>query len=137
MKNILVLCVGNSCRSQMAHGYLQHFAGDKATVYSAGAETHGVNPYAIKVMAEDGIDISHHTSNLVDEYAGYPIDTVITVCDNGDSKCPYFPGYVTRIHQPFNDPKDATGTEEEVLNVFRRVRDEIKGYAQYFVQHDL
>ena len=82
MKKILVLCTGNSCRSQIAHGYLQKFAGDKAKIYSAGIETHGVNPKAIKVMAEDHINISNHTSNNVDEYVGVPFNFVITVCDN-------------------------------------------------------
>jgi arsenate reductase len=85
-KNILVLCTGNSCRSQLAEGYLRHFAGDRANIYSAGIETHGVNPKAIQVMAEDGIDISKHTSNNVDEYAGIPFDLIITVCDNAKEK---------------------------------------------------
>ena len=84
MKNILVLCTGNSCRSQIAEGYLRHFAGDKAVIYSAGIETHGVNPKAIQVMVEDGIDISHHTSNNVDEYLAIPLDYVITGCDNAN-----------------------------------------------------
>lgn len=133
MMNILVLCTGNSCRSQIAHGYLQHFAGTKAVVYSAGIETHGVNPKAIEIMAEDGIDISHHTSNLVDEYIDIPFDYVITVCDNANERCPYFPGKTHRLHHNFTDPAKATGTAEEVKEVFRRVRDEIKAYAQKFV----
>lgn len=91
MKRILVLCTGNSCRSQIADGYLRHFAGDKAEVYSAGVETHGVNPRAIAIMKEDGLDISHHTSNNVNEYTNIPFDYVITVCDNAKERCPVFP----------------------------------------------
>ncbi len=91
MKKILVLCTGNSCRSQMAEGYLRHFSGNKAEVYSAGIETHGVNPKAIEVMKEDGVDISKHTSNNIDEYRNVNFDFVITVCDNAREKCPYFP----------------------------------------------
>ncbi len=88
---ILVLCTGNSCRSQIAEGYLRHFAGDKAEIYSAGVETHGVNPRAIETMKEDGIDISSHTSNNVDDYRDINFDYVITVCDNARERCPYFP----------------------------------------------
>jgi len=134
MKRILVLCTGNSCRSQIAQGYLQHFAGDKAEVYSAGIETHGVNPKAIQVMAEDHIDISKHTSNNVDEYIDIPFDHVITVCDNANEACPFFPGKVERFHQNFPDPAKAKGTDEEVMNEFRRVRDMIKVYSADFIQ---
>ena len=137
MRNILVLCTGNSCRSQIAEGYLRHFAGEKATVYSAGIETHGVNPKAIQVMAEDYIDISRHTSNHVDEYSGIPFDTVITVCDNANEACPYFPGTVEHYHQNFPDPAKATGTPEQVMDEFRRVRDMIKVFAANFVQAHL
>ncbi len=137
MKNILVLCTGNSCRSQLAEGYLRYFAGDKATIYSAGIQTHGVNPKAVQVMAEDHIDISGHTSNLVDEYAGIPFDMVITVCDNANEACPFFPGNVKRFHKNFPDPAKATGTPEEVLNQFRAVRDLIKVYAANFVKSNL
>lgn len=133
MKKILVLCTGNSCRSQMAHGYLQFFAGDAAQIYSAGIETHGVNPKAIKVMAEDHIDISSHTSNNVDEYTDIDFDAVITVCDNANEACPFFPGNVQRFHQNFPDPAKATGTEEEILNEFRAVRNMIKTYSADFV----
>ena len=133
MKNILVLCTGNSCRSQLAEGYLRYFAGDKARVYSAGIETHGVNPKAIKVMTEDHLDISAHTSNHVDEYLTIPFDYVITVCDNANEACPYFPGNVKRFHNNFPDPAKAVGTEEEVMDEFRRVRDLIKVYAHDFV----
>ena len=137
MKNILVLCTGNSCRSQMAEGYLRHFAGDKATIYSAGVKTHGVNPKAIQVMAEDGIDISKHTSNHVDEYQHIPFDIVITVCDNANEACPYFPGNVERFHQNFPDPPKFQGTEDEIMNEFRRVRDMIKEYSANFVQQHI
>jgi arsenate reductase (thioredoxin) len=133
MKKILVLCTGNSCRSQMAHGYLQLFAGETAQIYSAGIETHGVNPKAIKVMAEDHIDISGHTSNNVDEYTNIDFDAVITVCDNANEACPFFPGEVKRFHQNFPDPAKAKGTEEEILDEFRSVRDMIKAYSADFV----
>jgi arsenate reductase len=136
-KNILVLCTGNSCRSQLAEGYLRHFAGDRANIYSAGIETHGVNPKAIQVMAEDGIDISKHTSNNVDEYAGIPFDLIITVCDNAKENCPYFPSKAQRFHFNFPDPAKATGTPDEILNEFRRVRDMIKAYSKAFVDEHL
>ncbi|HEK21094.1 MULTISPECIES: arsenate reductase ArsC [Mucilaginibacter] len=132
-KNILVLCTGNSCRSQLAEGYLRFFAVDKANVYSAGIETHGVNPKAIQVMAEDHIDISKHTSKHVDEYTAIPFDRVITVCDNANEACPFFPGQVERFHENFPDPAKATGTPEDVMDEFRRVRDMIKVYAAGFV----
>jgi arsenate reductase len=137
MKNILVLCTGNSCRSQLAEGYLHAFAGDSATIYSAGIETHGVNPKAVQVMAEDGIDISKQTSNHVDEYINIPFDAVITVCDNANEACPFFPGNVARFHQNFPDPAKATGTPDEVINEFRRVRDLIKLYAADFVKNHI
>jgi arsenate reductase (thioredoxin) len=137
MKNILVLCTGNSCRSQIADGYLKHFASEKATVYSAGIETHGVNPKAIKVMADDHIDISKNTSNHVDEYINIPFDYVITVCDNANEACPYFPGNVQRFHQNFPDPAKAVGTDEEVFEEFGRVRDMIKVYCADFVKQHL
>lgn len=137
MKNILVLCTGNSCRSQIAHGYLQAFAGERAMVYSAGVETHGVNPKAIEVMAEDGVDISHHTSNHVDEYRHIPFDIVITVCDNARERCPWFPTTAAKFHYNFPDPAKASGTAEEIMNEFRRVRDMIKAYANDFVNQHL
>ncbi|HVS94127.1 MAG TPA: arsenate reductase ArsC [Mucilaginibacter sp.] len=137
MKNILVLCTGNSCRSQMAEGYLRHYAGSKAKIYSAGIETHGVNPKAIQVMAEDGIDISGHTSNNVNEYAGIPFDYVITVCDNANENCPYLPGNFQRFHQSFPDPAKATGNPEEIMDEFRRVRDMIKAYSMNFIKEHL
>ena len=137
MKNILVLCTGNSCRSQIAEGYLKHFAGSKANIYSAGIETHGVNPKAIKTMAEDDIDISNHTSNHVDEYANIAFDYLITVCDNANEACPYFPGDVKRFHYNFPDPAKARGTEDEVMGEFRKVREQIKAYTQQFVEQHL
>lgn len=137
MENILVLCTGNSCRSQIAEGYLRFYAGDKANIYSAGIETHGVNPKAIQVMAEDYIDISKHTSNHVDEYINIPFDYVITVCDNANEACPFFPGKTERFHQNFPDPAKAKGSDEEVMNEFRAVRDMIKTYSYDFVKAHL
>jgi arsenate reductase len=128
--NILILCTGNSCRSQMAEGYLRHFAGDKATVYSAGIETHGLNPGAVATMKEDGIDISSHTSNHVDEYRHVPFDLVLTVCDHAREHCPWFPTDARRIHHSFPDPAKAKGTEEEIRASFRTVRDQIKSYCR-------
>jgi arsenate reductase len=131
---ILVLCTGNSCRSQIAHGYLQAFAGERAEVYSAGVETHGVNPKAIETMAEDGIDISDHTSNNITEYQGIDFDFVITVCDNARERCPFFPSQAQKFHHNFPDPAKATGSEEEVKMEFRRVREMVKSYCREFVE---
>ncbi|MGX7666266.1 arsenate reductase ArsC [Flavobacterium pedocola] len=136
-KNVLVLCTGNSCRSQIAEGYLRHFADEKAVIYSAGVETHGVNPKAIAIMKEDGIDISNHTSNNIDEYHGIPFDYVITVCDNAKERCPFFPSKAIKFHYNFPDPAKATGTEEEILQEFRAVREEIKAYCKKFVAENL
>lgn len=133
MKNILVLCTGNSCRSQIAEGYLQYFAGNRAKVYSAGVEIHGVNPSAIAIMEEDGIDISNHTSNHVDEYANISFDFVITVCDHAKEQCPYFPTTAQKFHQNFPDPAKATGSEEEIKAAFRHTRDLIKAYCKEFI----
>ena len=137
MKKILVLCTGNSCRSQMAEGYLRHFAGDKAEVFSAGVETHGVNPNAIQIMKEDGIDISQHTSNNLEEYLAVNFDFVITVCDNARERCPYFPSSAKKFHHNFPDPAKATGTEEEIKSEFRKVRDLVKEYCLGFVRENL
>ena len=136
-KKILILCTGNSCRSQIAHGYLQNLAGHKAEIYSAGVETHGVNPRAIATMAEDGIDISQQTSNHVDEYAAIDFDIVITVCDNALERCPVFPTKAEKLHQNFPDPAKATGTEEEIMQQFRAVREMIKDYCRRFVSEKL
>jgi arsenate reductase (thioredoxin) len=135
--NILVLCTGNSCRSQLAEGYLKYFAGDKANIYSAGIETHGVNPRAIATMLEDGIDISNHTSNNVDEYANIDFDYVITVCDNAKEACPVFPSKAKTFHYNFPDPAKAKGTEEEIMEQFREVREMIKTYTKDFVEKNL
>lgn len=138
MKNILVLCTGNSCRSQIAHGYLEHFTDEKKVkVYSAGVETHGVNPKAISTMKEDGIDISNHTSNNIEEYFGVDFDFVITVCDNAKERCPFFPTKAKKFHYNFPDPAKATGTQEEINKEFRRVRQLIKKYCEEFVNQNL
>ena len=137
MKNILVLCTGNSCRSQIAHGYLDHFVSqEKVKVYSAGIETHGVNPKAIFTMKEDGIDISEHTSNNIDQYTTIPFDFVITVCDNAKERCPFFPSQAVSLHYNFPDPAKAVGTDAEILEQFRIVREQIKVYCQNFVQEN-
>ena len=134
MKRILVLCTGNSTRSQMAHGYLQQFAGPNAEVLSAGVETHGLNPKAVQVMAEDGVDISQHTSNLVDEYAHLPIDFVITVCDSASERCPAWIGRTHRTHHNFEDPSKVTGEPEVVMDNYRRIRDQIKAFSQAYIE---
>lgn len=134
MKNILVLCTGNSCRSQMAQGYLNHFAKGKANIYSAGIETHGVNPKAIAVMQEDGVDISLHTSNLIDEYQTIDFDVVITVCDHAKEVCPYFPTKAQKLHHNFTDPAKIQGSDEEIMDAFRMVRDQIKAYSKLVVE---
>lgn len=137
MKKVLVLCTGNSCRSQIAEGYLRHFAGDAAQIYSAGIETHGVNPKAIETMQEDGIDISGHTSNNVNEYRDIDFDFVITVCDHAKESCPYFPTNAVKLHYNFPDPAKATGTPEEIKEQFRTVRQMIKDYSLSFVNEYL
>lgn len=129
-KNILVLCTGNSCRSQLAEGYLRYFHGDKANIYSAGVETHGVNPRAIAIMLEDGIDMSKHTSNHVDEYLHIPFDLILTVCDHASERCPIFPSSAKRIHNNFPDPAKATGSEDEIMAEFRKVREQIKAFCK-------
>jgi arsenate reductase len=133
-KKVLVLCTGNSCRSQIAHGYLQHFAGDQAEIYSAGVETHGVNPKAIATMKDDGIDISNHTSNNVLEYQAIDFDYVITVCDNAKERCPYFPTKAQKFHYNFPDPAKAIGSDDEIKIEFERVRNMIKKYCAEFVE---
>ena len=135
--NILVLCTGNSCRSQMAEGYLRHYAGAKAKIYSAGIETHGVNPNAIATMRRDGIDISKHSSNNVDEYRNIEFDHIITVCDHAKENCPFIPSSAKRHHHNFPDPAKAKGTEEEIIKAFDKVRDEIKAYCKKFIEDNL
>lgn len=136
-KLVLVLCTGNSCRSQIAEGYLRYFAKDKAEVYSAGVETHGVNPRAIATMQEDGIDISNHTSNNEEEYRNIDFDYVITVCDHAKERCPYFPTKAKKFHYNFPDPAKAKGTEEEIRKEFKVVREMIKEYCKKFVEEQL
>ena len=137
MKKLLVLCTGNSCRSQIAEGYLRHYAGSNTEVYSAGIETHGVNPRAVQIMKEDGLDISEHTSNHIDEFAGIDFDFVITVCDNAKENCPYFPTEAQKFHHNFPDPAKAKGSEEEIMEHFRAVREEIRQFSREFVREHL
>jgi len=125
--SVLILCTGNSCRSHIAEGILRHIADDLFDVGSAGSKPAGyVHPKAIAVMKEIGIDISAHTSKHMNEFLDRKTDTVITVCGKADQACPMFPGQVNRYHWGFDDPAHATGTEEEILAVFRQVRDQIR-----------
>lgn len=124
---VLILCTGNSCRSHMAEGILRAAAGDLLDVQSAGSKPAGyVHPLAIKALAEIGIDISAHHSKHMDEFLSQDVETVITVCGNADQACPMFPGQLNRHHWGFDDPAHATGSEDEQMAVFRRVRDEIR-----------
>jgi len=125
-KKVLVLCTGNSARSQMAEGFLRHDAGDRFAVSSAGVNPTQVRPEAIAVMGEVAIDISGHRSKSVDEFRGQKFDYVITVCDNANERCPLFPGQTTRIHWSFEDPAAVTGDEATRLAAFRKVRDQIR-----------
>jgi arsenate reductase len=136
-KKILVLCTGNSCRSQIAEGYLKYFAKEKAEVYSAGIEAHGVNRRAIETMQDDGIDISNQTSNNIDEYRNIDFDFVITVCDNARERCPSLPITAKKYHKNFSDPAKATGTEEEIKKEFKQVRLQIKDYCKQFIADNL
>jgi arsenate reductase (thioredoxin) len=131
-KRVLILCTGNSARSQMAEGLLEHDAGDRFQVQSAGTKPGHVRPEAIAVMKELGIDISDHRSKHVDDFQGQSFDYVLTVCDNATESCPVFPGHSKRIHKSFEDPAAFQGTEEERLALFRRVRNEIRGYLKTF-----
>jgi arsenate reductase len=138
MKNILVLCTGNSCRSQMAEGYLTHFTKGNANIFSAGIETHGVNPKAIAIMKLDGIDISKNTSNLVSEYDNVDFDYIITVCDHAQENCPFIPSKnAKRIHQNFADPSKVKGSEEQIFNAFKKTRTQIKAFCEAFVAEEL
>ncbi len=136
-KKVIILCTGNSCRSQMAEGFLRKMAGDEAEIYSAGIEAHGLNPGAVEVMRESGIDISMHRSNSISEYQHIPFDFIITVCDHALENCPYLPGKGLRLHLDFPDPARAGGSEEEVMKEFRRVRDMIASYCSTFVKEHL
>lgn len=125
-KKVLFLCTHNSCRSQMAEGLVNYFLGDRFEAYSAGTEATRVNPLAARVLLELGIDIGHHRSKILDEFAGQPFDYVITLCGDAQEKCPLFFGGVKREHIGFDDPSRLPGSEEEVLPEYRRVRDEIR-----------
>ena len=130
---ILFLCTGNSCRSQMAEGWTRHLIGDVTEPFSAGIETHGVNPFAVKVMAEAGVDISNQRSKLVDEIMDIKFDYVITLCGHARENCPFFPGKTRRVHAGFDDPPrlaENARTEEEALVHYRRVRDEIRKFVE-------
>jgi arsenate reductase (thioredoxin) len=124
-RRVLFLCTHNSARSQMAEGFLRHLASDRFEVASAGTEATRVHPLAIRAMRDVGIDISSHHSKTVDALLGDPWDYVITVCDSANERCPVFPGRTSRLHWSFDDPSRATGTDEERLRTFRRVRDQI------------
>ena len=136
---ILVLCTGNSCRSQMAEGYLRKFADASVEVYSAGIEAHGLNPHAVASMARDGVDISGQKSTLVDEYAAMVFDLILTVCDNAQENCPILPSKsgapTIRLHQSFPDPAKAQGTQEEIQAAFDSVRDQIRDYCRELIQN--
>lgn len=131
-KKILVLCTGNSCRSQMMEGYLRHFGNEWLDVYSAGIETHGLNPGAVAIMQEDGISITHHTSNHILEYKHIDFDFILTVCDHAHENCPWFPGNAIRLHHNFFDPSKVKGTTEEIHAAFEKARNEIRAYANQF-----
>jgi arsenate reductase (thioredoxin) len=130
---VLFLCTGNSCRSQMAEGWARHLKGDQIEPYSAGIETHGLNPDAVRVMGESGVDISGHRSKLVNDLRGVDFDYVVTVCDNAHESCPLFPGKAKVVHVGFDDPpRLAAGakTEDDRLAPYRRVRDEIRAFVE-------
>jgi len=136
-KRVLFLCTGNSCRSQMADGIINHDFADQIEAFSAGTEPHGLNPKAVQVMAEIGIDISGNSSDHLSQYEGQTFDYVITLCGDANEKCPLFFGGVKRLHIGFDDPPKATGTEDEVMNVYRRVRDEIRTQLGDFFRKEL
>ncbi len=136
MKTVLILCTGNSCRSQMAEGWLKYFA-PELKVFSAGTKPEEVNKYSVQVMKESGVNISHHTSNNINEYVSTNIDFLITVCDNAKEKCPVFPGLVKRYHHSFVDPANAKGTDKEKLLVYKKVCGEIKDYMRFFVENEI
>jgi arsenate reductase (thioredoxin) len=135
-RKVLFLCAGNSCRSQMAEGWLRHYARHRAEVFSAGTKPAGLNPMAVAVMRESGIDISGQRSKHIDEMAKEDFLFAITVCDVVHQECPAFPGALYQLQWSFDDPAEATGSEEEKLAVFRRVRDEIAEQVRTFVQRE-
>ncbi len=135
--NILFLCTGNSCRSQMAEGWARHLWQDQFTPYSAGIETHGLNPNAVEVMAEAGIDISHHTSKHVDDLSNVSFHYVVTVCGHANEHCPVFAGNTKTIHVGFEDPPKLAAdakSKDEALNSYRKVRDEIRDFVKKLPQ---
>ena len=129
MKKILILCTGNSCRSQMAHGFLEVLL-NNCLVFSAGTKPEPVNKYAVRVMSEIGIDISNNASNHIAEYLNHNIDLVVTVCDNAKDICPIFTKQTKFVHHSFNDPASAKGKDEEVLKIYREVRDQLEDYIK-------
>lgn len=132
-KRVLFLCTHNSCRSQMAEGLVNHFLGDRWQAFSAGTEATKVNPLAILVLAELGIDIAHHRSKTLDEFTGEHFDVVVTLCGDANEKCPLFFGGVKRTHIGFDDPSRVSGSRAEILAAFHRVRDEIKMRVTQFL----
>ncbi len=134
-RRVLFLCTGNSCRSQMAEGFLRALGGDHFEVASAGAKPSGrLHPFAVKVMQEADVDISGHAAKHLDQFTGQAFDFVITVCDNARQACPVFPGAQDQLHWSFDDPAGATGNDEQQLRVFRRVRDEIRHRVRRFLE---
>jgi len=135
---ILVLCTGNSCRSQMMHGLLKKYTDNKATIWSAGVETHGLNKNAIKYIKQiEDIDISNHTSNLIDEYNHISFDFVITVCDHANERCPIFPSTAKKFHHNFSDPSKVEGNTKEIEMAFTKTIAEIKAYVHNFILTEL
>jgi len=133
-QRVLFLCTGNSCRSQMAEGWLKHLGGDRFEVFSAGIEAHGLNPCAVAVMKEAGVDISDQESEVLDPELLKTTDLLVTVCGHADEHCPVVPATCEKQHWPFDDPAKATGTEAEIMNAFRRVRDQIKSKIRVFLE---
>jgi arsenate reductase (thioredoxin) len=127
---ILFLCTGNSCRSQMAEGWTRYFWNEKIEPYSAGVRVDGLNRYAVQVMKEAGVDISGQYSKHIDELKGIDFDIMITICESARQQCPYFPSKAKIIHHGFEDPADTTGTEEEILLVYRKIRDQIADFVK-------
>ncbi|NSW94730.1 MAG: arsenate reductase ArsC [Bacteroidales bacterium] len=137
MKKVLVLCTGNSCRSQMAEGWIKHFAGDMAEVYSAGLVAHGLNPYAVAVMKDAGIDISGYKSKTIKELPDIVFDYIISLCNNVKEKCPEIPGKAIRIHKPFDDPAEMDGSSAELMKVFTALRNSIENFCFDFVNNNI
>ena len=134
MKNILVLCTGNSCRSQIAHGYLDQILINKAKIYSAGIETHGLNPYAVKIMKMDDVHIDNHTSNLVDEYLEIDFDFIITVCDHANENCPVYLKKTSLVHHNFEDPSKVIGEQSIIDQSFSKCREKIKAFSLNYLK---